>query len=308
MHGGIASVDCWFILTSAVHEENRRRKEFEVLRLRRERLEQARSVGHDGAVEASRDATPTECVAGAAAEKAADIAGAKEAASRDAAGRMEMVVLGVAFQLQLQTGFDRDDIINMVAESAFPPSRRVEIRQAVEALNRSGWNAELLAFVWNEYPREAEELSLPKPPLEKLKSPGGLTSGGVGKPIGGDRPAESFDGDAKPKAYLQGWPEILSALGKKNNDSEKTLVSGWNQKYEGPIMIAGAGSRPKVERTKLIAWWNRLEIQFETENRARDAAATVESTHRHGRDGVVAPEIAGSVRKRRNPNPKPDKT
>jgi hypothetical protein len=301
MQGGNAAVDCWFILTSAVNEQNRRRKVYEALRMRRERLEQVRA----GDADTSADST--------AAEVAARDA---EDAARDGAARMGIVVAGIAVQLQLQTGFDRDDFIQMIAESAFPPKRRVEIRQSVIGLDRSGWNAELLAFVWNEYPREAEELGLPKSVAPEAGPRGGpMSRGGAdGGLAGGSRAGngsarsramdEGSGGDDKPKAYLQGWAEILAALGKKNNDSEKSLVNGWNQKYEGPIQIAGAGSRPKVERTRLIAWWNRLEIQFETENRARDAAASVEETHRYGRDGVVAPDIAGSVRKRRQPRPR----
>lgn len=105
-------------------------------------------------------------------------------------------------------------------------------------------------------------------------------------------------GDQEPKAYLLGWREILDALGLKSD--QKDRVARLSSEYEGPIIVPGQGAQPKVEKTKLLAWWNRLEITWEDQlNQKRGGALEGASQHDYGRMGRVAPEIKGSVRKRR---------
>jgi hypothetical protein len=112
---------------------------------------------------------------------------------------------------------------------------------------------------------------------------------------------EAVASNTPPAQYLTNWREILTALGMKNNAVDREKVRALNQQYGGPIVTPRRGAQPKVSKAKLIDWWNGLEAQWTTGgNRACDAAATVASQHAYGRDGTVAPDISGEVKRRRS--------
>ncbi|MEM9828221.1 MAG: hypothetical protein AAF958_16645 [Planctomycetota bacterium] len=107
-------------------------------------------------------------------------------------------------------------------------------------------------------------------------------------------------GNAAPKKYLDGWEAILDEIDLSDSPDERSRIRHLNDKYEGPLIVPGRGSKPKAEREKLIAWWNHLEhLWMESARRSADRDATTEKTHAHGRDGVVVPEISGSEKKRK---------
>jgi hypothetical protein len=108
--------------------------------------------------------------------------------------------------------------------------------------------------------------------------------------------------DEPPKHYLFGWREILDALGLENGETNKRRVAQLNQLNEGPIIVPGQGSHPRVDKSRLIAWWNSLDSRWEElEQRERDRRATAESRHGFGKDGTVFPEIHGAEKCRRLP-------
>ena len=86
----------------------------------------------------------------------------------------------------------------------------------------------------------------------------------------------------------------------KNNGEDREKVRSLNNQYAGPIVTPKQGAQPKVDKTKLIEWWNGLETQWTAGySRGRDAIPTAGVQHNYGREGVVVPEIAGGVKKRR---------
>jgi hypothetical protein len=104
----------------------------------------------------------------------------------------------------------------------------------------------------------------------------------------------------KPKQYLTNWREILVALGMTNNSEDREKVRNLNQLYHGPIVTPKQGAQPKVDKAKLIAWWNHLDAQFTTGGtRSGNAAATVAAQHDYGAGGTVTPDISGEVKARR---------
>jgi hypothetical protein len=105
---------------------------------------------------------------------------------------------------------------------------------------------------------------------------------------------------AEPKAYLTSWREILDALHRKNNPTERQTVSKLNKEQGGPIIVSGRGKQPFVERVKLRVWWDGLEGRFqELQQRHRDKQATTADQYSYGNEGTVVPEIGGSAKKRR---------
>jgi hypothetical protein len=113
-----------------------------------------------------------------------------------------------------------------------------------------------------------------------------------------DRPQEP--GVGSPVEYLLSWREILDVLGMKNNTEERDKVRNLSDHYDGPILVPGRGSQPKVVKTKLLEWWNGLEIQWEVgHNRERDSKPTASDRYSYGKDGTVVPDIAGGVKRRR---------
>jgi hypothetical protein len=107
------------------------------------------------------------------------------------------------------------------------------------------------------------------------------------------------------KDYAIGWPEVLKTLNRKHGDRE--TVRGLNDKFHGPIQIAGQGSRPMANKAELISWWNNLESmhQENSEERSRqdeDRKATTSNQYRHGKEGhadTEVPDISGRVKRRR---------
>ena len=122
--------------------------------------------------------------------------------------------------------------------------------------------------------------------------------------------ADAEGGDAKhppqpatpppaPVQLLATWRDILIALGMRNNSEDKQKVDRLNETYNGPIKKPGQGRQPLVGKAELIDWWNNLTVLAETQNRTRDAKASVGSQHNYGREGKVVPDISGAVKKRR---------
>jgi hypothetical protein len=109
------------------------------------------------------------------------------------------------------------------------------------------------------------------------------------------------DSRTDPKDYLFGWEQILSALGKKDTAKTRDQVRNANKGFEGPIKNKGRGSRPFVDKGKLLTWWNSLEERYtESEQAEEDKRATVEAKYRYGRSGAeVVPGIDGYVKRRR---------
>ena len=126
-----------------------------------------------------------------------------------------------------------------------------------------------------------------------------------GKPSGRDEMPKSGDRNTPttktPKCYLTSWREILDFLELKNNEEHRKKVRMLNEDFGGPIVLPGQGSQPRAEESTLIDWWNGLEKRFnELEQRRTDARATTASQHKYGKEGNVVPDIAGSVKTRRN--------
>jgi hypothetical protein len=86
----------------------------------------------------------------------------------------------------------------------------------------------------------------------------------------------------------------------ENNSENQRRARDLNAKYEGPITLPGRGDQPRVNRDKLLTWWNGLEERFqEIKQKQIDTQATIQDQHDYGRDGKVLPDIAGHVKKRR---------
>ena len=77
-----------------------------------------------------------------------------------------------------------------------------------------------------------------------------------------------------PKVYLSGWLDILEAVGLKNNNTDKNKVLSLNKRYQGPIPKVGRGGKPRVEKGKLLDWWNGLEEKFQASDAARKDKAS----------------------------------
>jgi hypothetical protein len=102
-----------------------------------------------------------------------------------------------------------------------------------------------------------------------------------------------------PKTLLTGWHGIMAALDRPHN--QYGTVKSLNERMNGPIVNNGQGKQPMVYEEKLIEWWNNLaELHEELENKEENARLSAQSQHNFGRDGTVAPEIGGSVKKRRS--------
>jgi hypothetical protein len=103
----------------------------------------------------------------------------------------------------------------------------------------------------------------------------------------------------QPRKLLIGWHAIAAALGEKYTDHDN--IKSLNERFNGPIVNKGPGTSPMVYRDALIQWWNQLAIQAEElANQREGARHTAEAQHDYGRDGTVAPEIGGEVKKRRS--------
>jgi hypothetical protein len=102
-----------------------------------------------------------------------------------------------------------------------------------------------------------------------------------------------------PATYLLSWRQILDAVGLKNNDGNRRNVRDLNERYQGPIIPPPQGGQPRANKTKLLEWWNGLEIRWETEGSGLNTEATIEARHAYGKTGEVVPHIEGYVKKKR---------
>jgi hypothetical protein len=118
-----------------------------------------------------------------------------------------------------------------------------------------------------------------------------------------EAPPKSDESPAVP-VLLASWREILIALGLHDNKEDKGKLSRLNKTYAGPITIPGQGRQPLVEKAKLLEWYQGLAAKVQAkQDRQRDAQATVSARHDYGREGEVAPDLAGGVKKRRHRKP-----
>jgi hypothetical protein len=124
----------------------------------------------------------------------------------------------------------------------------------------------------------------------------------------GTLPAQSDR--AKPIDWLTNWQSIAVALERQNTKSTRQTIRRLNNSFDGPIRLPQQWGQPRVDRAKLIAWWNGLEqMTDERRQRQRDSQATVEEQHPFGRDGMVAPGVSGSENDDGDPAlTKPDQT
>lgn len=103
-----------------------------------------------------------------------------------------------------------------------------------------------------------------------------------------------------PKSYLFGWKQILDALDLKDTAEDRSRVGRLSKDLDGPVIIEKPGSSPKVDKDKLLAWWNHLEIHWQDQmHQASGVRLNAEAQHDYSREGTAAPEISGSVKPRR---------
>jgi hypothetical protein len=100
--------------------------------------------------------------------------------------------------------------------------------------------------------------------------------------------------------YLWNWRDIMAALGLRNTAEARRRLRHFNDIHNGPILMPRAGGQPMVERNRLLAWWNSLQLILEAaKQRCADQHATTANQHAYGRQATVVPDLAGSVKKRR---------
>ena len=115
---------------------------------------------------------------------------------------------------------------------------------------------------------------------------------------------EAPKADERPAVYLLSWRDILDALAMKNNDENRRRVRDLNDRYEGPIIPPEQGGQPKVNKAKLLQWWEDLERQFAAKTQKDiDKQATGDEQYSYGKDGKVVPDIGGHVKKGRRRKP-----
>jgi len=102
----------------------------------------------------------------------------------------------------------------------------------------------------------------------------------------------------KDRTLLQGTHAICGALD-LDVDNWKELKS-LSERLKGPIVNDGSGSRPRVFKEDLIAWHDSLGVSYaDRVNQSDGKKLAAESVHDYAANDEVAPEIAGSVKKRR---------
>jgi hypothetical protein len=103
----------------------------------------------------------------------------------------------------------------------------------------------------------------------------------------------------QPRKLLVGWHSICEALGEKY--STRKEIKGLNDRLDGPIANKGQGTSPRVYRDDLIEWWNRLALKHkEDSNQTKGRKLSADAQYNYGTEGTVAPEVGGSVKKRRS--------
>ncbi len=109
-------------------------------------------------------------------------------------------------------------------------------------------------------------------------------------------------GEARPKALLNGWAELLEALDMKDVTESRNNVKRSKRLFpdDCPITTPRKGAKPVADKAALIAWWNTLADKHrEKEHRERDKQATLAAGFDYGKSAKVVPDIQGSERKRR---------
>jgi hypothetical protein len=130
-------------------------------------------------------------------------------------------------------------------------------------------------------------------------------AGNLGEPEGSQKveaeaPAfKAGDDQEVAKRYLISWAEILTAIDRKNDEATRGLIRRFSDEHDGPIIFPGQGAQPKVDKKKLIDWWNHLEAVWETQANPNGADETVANSHPYGKTAEVIPEIGGSIKRRR---------
>lgn len=204
-----------------------------------------------------------------------------------------------------------DEDRKWAADQANATTERRPLEEAVFAACR---NSKVFPYLFESMLAALEWLVAVDANRPKTETPPGAPKG-EGTPVDDETPPsasvaagtttlDARNGDeavVTPKVYLSGWSDILEAVGLKNNDTDKNNVLSLNKQYQGPIPKVGRGEKPRVEKGKLLKWWNELEEKFQASDAARkDKAATVEAQYQHGRDETVVPEISGHEKKRRS--------
>jgi hypothetical protein len=106
--------------------------------------------------------------------------------------------------------------------------------------------------------------------------------------------------EVTPKEYSFGFADIAQALGRNNDEAFQKRIKNYHKRFGSPIVFGCSGEPPKVERSKLIKWWNSLEDRWrEIEQRESNRMASVSDSYKHGRDATAIPEIKGHEKQRR---------
>jgi hypothetical protein len=104
--------------------------------------------------------------------------------------------------------------------------------------------------------------------------------------------------DIVARELLIGWTEICQTLRRPDPEKESThkQIKSLNEKYGGPTCIGKKGKSPKVEKLRLIDWWNRLSENFRTEQEESVSEYPDLSTSPYGKTGTTAHDIQGEIR------------
>jgi hypothetical protein len=100
-----------------------------------------------------------------------------------------------------------------------------------------------------------------------------------------------------PKKLLTGWQSITATLEMPYNRRDE--IKSLNDRFDGPIINNGRGTKPMTYREELLTWWDTLaQKQQELADQRQGERFSTEG-HAYGRTETVVPEIAGSIKKRR---------
>lgn len=108
---------------------------------------------------------------------------------------------------------------------------------------------------------------------------------------------------AAPRAAAQmvrGWKGILTAVGETYSKEAAKALKRMNEKENGPIRKVGRGKPPRVDKARLLAWWDGLTERVDVQDQERkNARATLSESYEHGTESVtVLPGIAGHAKRR----------
>jgi hypothetical protein len=129
-------------------------------------------------------------------------------------------------------------------------------------------------------------------------------------PTGAQQDEGKMPGPQSAKQLLHGWRAIDEALGLSRSysdmsyDERRRKLVYLNNHYGGPIKTGGKGRQPIVNRSELILWWNDLETLVEKQAEDQKARIlsekeTLRNLRPYGRTARVAPDLGGSVKRRR---------